>query len=174
MIKPAILYKESLNSCFAKSSLNPADMFYTEQYWQLECHLSNSTWETLQMVSVDQSDNIVGFFNLSIDQGCHFVSSLGALRFLKNKEYDIMFAKDFLEVFLKCFNHFKYNKICFSICMGSPHEKMYNKFIEKYGGKVVGVREKHYRTVDGTIHDMKIYEISRDKFLEKMDQKWKK
>ena len=53
----------------------------------------------------------------------------------------------------------------FSVVIGNPIEKRYDKFIEEYGGRVIGVREQDVRLLDGKFYDVKLYEIFRHEYL---------
>ena len=165
MLKPAILYKEALISCYAKSSMDKRDQYFTEQYWSWDITNKDSNWDGHQFVSVDNSDNVVGFLAATVDRGCHFLHSLGAIRFLKESKYDILFARDFKEFFYLIFRFYKYNKINWTVVIGSPHEKMYDKFVNKYGGRIVGYKKDNWRLQDGTICDLKMYELMRKDFI---------
>ena len=171
MLKPAVLYKDALPACWAKASLDPRNRFYAETYWNFENTVRESNWESHQFVSVDSSDNIVGYISITIDRGCHFVRSLGVLRFDKSGKYDILFARDFKEFFRLMFCYYKYQKMSFSVCIGSPHEKMYDRFCRKYGGRIVGIKKRNFRLMDGTICDQKIYELLIEDFLKKAGDK---
>ena len=133
MLKPALPYQTNLTNCFATASLDPRNRFFADTFWRfIGCE--NDDWSKHQFVSVDNFDDIVGYFEVTIERTCHFVHSLNSIRFLRVKKYDILFAKDFKKLFLLLFCHYKYNKINFDVCVGSPHEPMYNKFVENYGG----------------------------------------
>jgi len=165
MLKPAILYKEALPTCFALASLDDTNKFYSEQYWSFDNGVATTNWDKHQFVSIDSSDNIVGYISVNVDRGCHYVHSLGAIRFLKDSKYDVLFAKDFKTFFLRIFYSYKYNKMNFNICVGSPYEAMYDRFCEKYGGRIIGTRKQHWRLQDGTICDFKLYELPRYEFI---------
>lgn len=173
MLKPAILFKESLPACFVKASTDFSNRFYSESYWTYEHGIKDNNWECHQLVSVDNSDNIVGYFSVTIDRGCHFVHSMSALRFEKGGKYDILFAKDFKKFFMLMFMFYKYNKVGFQVCIGSPYEAMYDKFVNKYGGRIIGFKKDNWKLMDGTICDIKLYEIMREDFEKVIGMKTK-
>jgi len=168
MIKHALLYRNALPNLFSNASLNLENKFYTENFWTYEGNIGNDDWSCHQFVSVDTCDNIVGYFSTTIDRSCYFAHSFAAIRFTKDSKYNIMFAKDFKKIFVLLFDHYKYNKLDFSICIGSPYESMYDRFIEKYGGRIVGIKFKNYKLIDGTICDQKFYELERESFIKKL------
>ncbi|MFA7219191.1 MAG: hypothetical protein WC119_01630 [Synergistaceae bacterium] len=175
MLKPAILYKDALPSCFAIASMNPLNRFVQDTYWNFSDLVSDSQWNSLEFVSVDHSDNIIGILRVTIDRGAHFVYAMMALRFEKDGAYDIAWAKDFKDFFVLLFGYYNFNKIDFEVCIGSPHEIMYDRFCANYGGRIVGTKKKHFCLTDGTIHDIKMYEVSRYDFISAIgEEKWKK
>lgn len=168
MIKHAFLYRNALPRLLSEASLDLENKFYPENYWIYEGNIGNDDWGGHQFVSVDSCDNIIGFFSVSIDRPCYYVHSFGVIRFEKASKYNIMFAKDFKKIFEIFFKHYKYNKLDFSVCIGSPNEKMYDKFVNKYGGRIVGIKRKNFKLIDGTICDQKYYELEREPFVEKL------
>lgn len=38
--------------------------------------------------------------------------------------------------------------------------------ISKYGGRIVGIYEKETKLIDGEYYDVKLYEITRESYLE--------
>ena len=165
MLKPSILYKAQLTDSFAMASIDPSNKYFSDTYWSFESDVYTSNYNGHQFTSVDHYGNIVGFLGVTVDRGCHYVHSLACIRFLKDKKYDILFAKDIKKFFVMMFCQFKYNKLSFSVCVGSPHENMYDRFIQRYNGRVVGIMRNQFRTTDGEIHDTKFYEIMREDLL---------
>jgi hypothetical protein len=43
---------------------------------------------------------------------------------------------------------------------------MYDKFIKKYNGRVVGISKESVRLTDGEFYDVKEYEILKDKYIQ--------
>lgn len=170
MLKQAILYKNSLPSCFAEASMDVRNKFYTNIYWKFDEILDNNEWNKHCFVSVDNSDNVVGFISANIDHNSHFVSDLAMIRLLKESKYDILFAKDIKNFFVRTFTYYKYNKLDFSICIGSPHEYLYDRFASKYGGRIVGIKKRNFKLMDGTICDQKFYEILIEDFLKALEK----
>jgi RimJ/RimL family protein N-acetyltransferase len=62
------------------------------------------------------------------------------------------------------FNKNGFNKINFCVAIGNPAEKMYDKIVRKYGGKIVGIFKNDVRLWDGKIYDTKHYEILKEEF----------
>jgi hypothetical protein len=170
MLKQAVLYKNALPSCFAEASMDVRNKFYTDGYWNCDEIMANSGWSKLSFVSVDSSENIVGLIMAQIDHNSHFASDLSMIRFLKESKYDMLFAKDLKKFFIMIFEYYKYCKLDFSVCIGSPNEKIYDRFAEKYGGRIVGIKKRNFKLMDGTICDQKFYEILIEDFLKALEK----
>ena len=61
----------------------------------------------------------------------------------------------------------KYNfrKIEFTVIVGNPIEKMFDKYIGKYGGRIVGIGKESVKLPDNLFYDSKLYEIFKVDFL---------
>jgi hypothetical protein len=165
MLKQAILYKNCLPSYFAETSMDERNKFYTDIYWRFDDIIDNNEFNKHSFVSVDSSDNIVGFISIYIDRNSHYVYGLEIIRFSRDSKYDILFAKDLKRFFVMMFTYYKYNKLDFTVCVGSPNEKIYDRFVTKYGGRIVGIKKRNFKLMDGTICDQKMYEILIEDFL---------
>ena len=63
------------------------------------------------------------------------------------------------------FERFKFRKLNFSVVIGNPIEKSYDKMIDKYGGRIVGIYKQEIKLIDGEYYDEKLYEITREDYL---------
>ena len=52
-----------------------------------------------------------------------------------------------------------FSKITFSVVVGNHIENAYDKFINKFNGRIVGIKEKECLLSDGNFYDLKMYEI---------------
>lgn len=163
MLKRAILFREQINREMSRVCDDPRCRFYTFRYWDMNVTIDNDNWSRHQFASVDKNDNVMGYISSNVDQKAHFISQISMIRFMDNKY--TAFALDIKNFFLLMFNDYKYRKACFTLLVGSPHEKMYDRFMEKYGGRVVGIFKEHTALPNGQICDEKSYEIFRQPFL---------
>jgi hypothetical protein len=92
------------------------------------------------------------------------------IRFDRKSQYDILFAKDMKKIFMMIFTYYKYNKLDFSVCVESPNEKIYDRFVLRYGGRIVGVKKRNFKLIDGTICDQKYYEILIEDFKKSLEK----
>ena len=50
--------------------------------------------------------------------------------------------------------------------IGNPIEKSYDKMINKYGGRIVGIYKEDVKLIDGEYYDKKLYEILASEYFE--------
>lgn len=163
MLKLAYPYKDQLKVKFMETMFNEKYKYYhSSNFCDYELKLSDSSWTNLDFISVDKHDNILGFLGATIHRGDDMITSLQAINF-----YDLnyAFSKDFHQFITDLFDKFKFRKMVFNVVIGNPAEKMYDKYIKKYNGRVVGIKIKEVKLYDGDFYDQKIYEIFRDDYL---------
>jgi hypothetical protein len=163
MLQPAYLYKDELYKYKCKFALD-------ERYKYFDCSSSmsftidtdDSSWNKIQLVSIDKDNNPVGYFQANIDRAAYNVSSLKIANLTPTANFT--FAKDLQQFFLDLFNKYNFNKINFVVVIGNPAEAMYDKLVSNYGGRVVGVYKNDQKLWDGQIYDLKAYEILKEEF----------
>lgn len=157
MLEPAILHKDSLNRLFALYSLKDEYKFYTcGENVQLIANIHDTNWEGHQFVSVDNGQKILGFMGATVDRNGRFVKNLSLMAFEKGK---MTFIRDFQRFIWRLISYHNYHKIRWSVIVGSPHEKTYDRLCKTYGGRIVGVFENENRLEDGQLYNEKHYEI---------------
>lgn len=172
MLKLAYPYKEQLNQKYIETTVDEKYKYYhADTYADFNIELVDSTWTKLQMVSVNKDDEVTGFFSASIDRGDERISSLLVMNF---GDINFTFSQDFYRFLHDLFLKFNFRKMCFAVVVGNPAEKMYDRYIERYNGRVVGTRKKEVRLFDREYYDLKIYEIFRDDFLAAKEKEHKK
>ncbi len=77
----------------------------------------------------------------------------------------LLFGIDLGQALIDIFDKFKFRKLRFSVIVGNPVEKSYDKMVQKYGGRIVGIYYKEQQLIDGEIYDQKLYEILRENYL---------
>jgi hypothetical protein len=164
MLKPAWAYKDKLQAEYSKIVFSEAYRFYNNaNYWKHEVELSKDSWVHIEYVSVDNTDNVVGYMGADISRPENYVDGLSALNF-KSKG-NVVFSKDFYEFLDSLFTKSDFYKMTFYVVVGNPIEKMYDKFTSKYGGRIVGHYKKHVMLDDGKLYDRKHYEIFKEDYL---------
>ena len=57
------------------------------------------------------------------------------------------------------------NKIEWSVAIGNPIESMYDRVAKRYGGNSFGIAHQACALNDGTLGDMKYYELMRCEYM---------
>ncbi len=157
VLKPAYFYKDALLKQYKDIVFEDKYKYWNcDSWWQYEINIENNSWNKLQFVSVDKNDNIIGYLCASIDRDIHSVTSLGVLNFY---DINVTFSRDLHKFLYNLLYEYKYRKLNFSVVIGNPAEKMYDKYVKKYNGRIVGVQKDHVKLQDNQFHDLKLYEI---------------
>jgi len=161
VLKIAFPYQEQINRAWQSIAFNPKYQYYNaSDWWSYTVEIANNSWETIQMVSVDKYDHVLGFLGVQVDRVPNKVSNVGVINF---GEVNLTFSKDFFQFLTELFTKHKFRKIEWYVVCGNPVEKMYDKIVQRYGGRIVGVRKQAVMIL-GELCDEKIYEIFRTDF----------
>lgn len=169
MLKLAYFYKQQLQEEYQKIIFDEKYKFYfCQSYWDYEFHTStgDSNWYGIEYVSVNKDGDIIGYLGADINRDSNKVNCLKIINF-KNKG-NITFSKDLYNFLMELFTKYKVRKIEFSVVVGNPIEKMYDKYVQKYGGHIAGQYTKYIKLIDGEYYDYKMYEIFREDYLSKI------
>jgi RimJ/RimL family protein N-acetyltransferase len=172
MLDVANKYKESIEELYYNTWYNDKYKFYHNSCFREKRIISDNNWNDCNFVSINKNKRIIGLIGYQIDRTNDFVSCLWIINFSDNK---MTFGKDVGKVIDDIFNKFNFRKIEFSVVVGNPIEKSYDKLIHKYGGRVVGVYKQHTKLIDNKLYDEKIYEIFREDYInhnKKGDLEW--
>lgn len=161
MLEPAIKYKDQLEKL-------QYDIWFNDKYKYWNCsvyyetmNIDNDTWNRHQFVSVYHGNVIVYIsYNISRSENC--AHELSILNFTDNK---IVFGRDIGQALKDIFEKFIFRKLNFTVVVGNPIEKSYDKMIKKYGGRIVGTKKKDVQLIDGKYYDLKLYEIFADDYF---------
>ena len=163
MLYPAKLYEEELTEKFYNIWFSDKNKYWNNDTWYQTIEINNDTWETHQFVSVrEKDDEVVGYISYDIDRQANIVSDIGIINFGDTKA---VFSKDVMQAIDDIFCKFNFKKIEFSVVVGNPAEKIYDKFIAQYGGRVVGTWRNHTKLIDGEAYDTKMYELFREMYI---------
>ncbi|MCL1700775.1 hypothetical protein [Lysinibacillus sp. Bpr_S20] len=158
----AVDHDHKLQALMRKAMLDEKYKYYFySSYFRYDIDVPRDSWNHLQMVSV-KGNEIVGLLGAYIDRETRNVTDLYAINF---HDINYTFSKDFRSFLTDLFDKFYFNKISFKVIKGNEAEKMYDKYIEKYNGRVVGYRKNEVMLLDGKYYDDKIYEITRNEYL---------
>jgi hypothetical protein len=163
MLKLAYTYQDKLNQVYNSIIFQDKYKYYNyDNYWGYTKEVSKDSWNDLEFVSVDKNDNVIGYLRAGISRSADKISTLGIMNFY---DINVTFSKDLYQFLNELFIKFNFRKIEFTVVIGNPAEKMYDKYIEKYGGRIVGTRRQSTRLQDNKYYDVKEYEIFREDYL---------
>ncbi len=157
MLVPAIKYKEELNSKFQDTVLDPYYKFFHMSYPETELLIHDSFWDMVQLVSLNDKNEVIGYLSANIKRPESIISSISAMNF--NRKEKMCFGKDLFKFVDSLLNVYNFLKIKFFVVCGNPVEKTYDKLISKYNGRVVGVFKNDVLLQDNKFYDVKYYEI---------------
>lgn len=164
MLDNAFKYEEQIKYKMLDTWYDEKYMFYHGSPYHEIFELSHNDgdWNSRQFVSLDVKGNLLGLIGYGIDRQNESVNGLGAINFSDNK---LMFGKDIAQVVDDIFCKFNMRKINFSVFVGNPIEKSYDRLIHRYGGRIVGIKEAHCKLIDGNYYDRKEYELFKAEYL---------
>jgi len=161
MLKYAKPYEEQVKKLFAETTF---DMFYkymTLSVYREEHKIPDSTWEGHHFVSL-QGEQIIGYISYWIDRQSDIVSGIHIVHF--EKKYPFTFSRDVITTIKDIFEKFHFRKINVSVVIGNPIERCYDRLIKRAGGRIVGIKKKDVKLIDGQYYDQKLYEILAENY----------
>ena len=105
---------------------------------------------------------LIGYIAYNIARADNSAHSLSIMNFSDNK---VAFGMDLGQALKDIFEKYKFRKLNFTVVVGNPIEKSYDKMIKKYGGRIVGTYKSDVKLIDGEYYDKKSYEILADEYF---------
>ncbi len=169
MLDIAYNHKEALQREYARAIFKPENFYYfSAPYHGYELKIDNDSWENLQFVSVTQTVDtyleINGYFCANISRSTNHVTNMQLIKFKDNISHDLV---RFLR---NLFEKYQFRKIEWFVVIGNPAEKMYDRIIDAWGGRVVGIFREHVRLIDNKLYDIKYYEIFKSAYDARIDK----
>ena len=165
MLDIALKYKSELQSLFQNVVYGSEEYKYWNYagYWDVSSSsVDESDWSSISRVSKDYNNKILGFFKAIVLRDSNKIDGMSIVNF-NLKTCSITFIRD-LESFIEYLFSIGFNKIKFNCVIGNSAERLYDKFIIKYNGRIVGISKQEIKLVDGKYHDVKLYEILRSEY----------
>ncbi len=163
MLKPAILYKDELTKAKQEVAYDPKYRWLDLDYITYTFDIQENNWTWLQMVSIHpKTGKVLGYLSAEVHQKLHGISAMYVCNF---GDPCMTFSRDFEQFFLDLFFLFKYTKVKWGVIVGNPAEGLYDTWIKKHGGRVVGTYIRDKVLWDGTVCDCKVYEVLREEVL---------
>lgn len=132
-----------------------ARLYFSRPALDYELAIERSNENITQLVSVNQAGEVVGYYSYRVNRITNSAYDLNILAFKKSPE----FYQDFFNLFLWMFLKDGLNKVVFNIILGHPAEKWYDWCCNEINGHIVGVFREDVRLTDGSLADIKYYEV---------------
>ena len=171
MLEYAKKHEPKLKELYWDIAFDPFYQFIDYSAFREDIKLPEDTYRQNDFVSVWNGE-IIGHITYSINRIANSVDSFGCVHFGKN--YPYIFGKDLVTALKEIFEKFKFNKISFCVVIGNPIEKTYDKLVQKYGGRIVGIWKQDRRLLDGNLYDSKCYEILAEDYFNTIKNNEKK
>ena len=168
MLVPAFNYAEELKKKMAATWFDEKYKYYNCDTYYSDLKVDDETWNRHQFVSLDKEGNVIGYIKYNINRQTCNCNGLAIINFTDNKS---VFGMDLGQALIDIFERFKFRKLNFSVVIGNPIEKSYDKMINKYGGRIVGIYKQEVKLIDGEYYDEKLYEITREDYLKSVKSK---
>lgn len=161
MIKPAIIFEDELKNKFRNIWFNDFYKYYDFGTYYEDIELAKDTWKTHQFVSIDKTDNIIGYISYDINRQTNNVYNFGVISF---EPFNLTFGKDLHKVIDDIFNKFNFHKLSFFVCTKNPIKSYYDRMIKKHNGRFVGIQYNEVKLVDNKLYDVALYELSKQSY----------
>ena len=165
MLDVAIRHREELIERFRAVWFDEKYKYWNCTNYYEEWDVVESTWNRHQFVSLGKQGKMIGYIGYHIDRANDFVYGLNIINFTDNK---ITFGLDGGQAIKDIFEKYHFRKINFSVVVGNPIEKTYDRMIERYGGTFCGYQRRNVKLIDGQFYDEKLYEIFDDEYRRKV------
>lgn len=162
MLDIAINHIEELKQKMNSIWFDEKYKFYNNDLYYSDFKVDDDTWNRHQFVSLDKNGCVIGYIGYSVSRQTHSCSNLAIINFSDNK---MIFGTDLGQALKDIFEKFKFKKLNFKVVIGNPIEKSYDKMINKYGGRVVGIYSDETKLIDGEYYPVKLYEILRENYM---------
>ena len=166
MIDFANKYVDKVNNLLMETSLDiKYKYFYVDNYSKISYEPEKTTWNKMDFVYLDENKEVTGLISVALDRP-YPVAKITMIH--KGGGFDFIIGVK--QIIKKLFVDYKIPKIIWGVLIGNKAEILYDRFVIKNGGKIVGIYHKHVMALDGEICDFKMYEILREDFIEKIEK----
>jgi hypothetical protein len=162
MLKMAALYAKEITELDCELSQTEYGRYLYTPDIDTSYKPDGAVWSSIDKVSVSDG-KVIGYFHCRVDRLIPAALGLWIINYTMNKS--ITFSRDFAKYIDDIFVFYGMAKLNYSVYVGNPAEKQWDKFTFKYGGRIVGTKERDIMLMDGTIVDLKMYELTRENYL---------
>jgi len=164
MLDVAIRYENEVRDELRSTWFDERYKYYAYTNYYEDWKPEENTWSKHEFVSLREG-KVIGYMSYAIARESASVYGLGIINF--EKEPSLIFAVDLGTILKDIFDKYCFRKLSFSVVVGNPIEKSYDKMCRKYGGRIVGTKKDHTRLIDGLFYDEKLYEILREDYVKR-------
>ena len=157
MLAFALDYEDALRRTDRANWMNPNAKWYYVGGWEKEIVIDKDTWDKIQMISVDSEGIIHGYFTVDVNEMLNRLHSMAVINY--GSKCDIVFSKDFYQFLKYLFVDKCFHKLEWTVVIGNPIEKMYDRFCKKAGGNIIGISHDSIMLRDRKPYNLKHYEV---------------
>jgi hypothetical protein len=171
MLEYAKKHENRLRELFTDVAFDPFHQFEQYTNYREIFKLPEDTWDANHFVSVYNND-VLGMIGCQIKRAENSACGLRIIHFggaEAPRRY--VFGKDVMTAVKDIFEKYRFNKLNFVVVRGNPIEKTYDKLIERYNGRIVGVKEQEAMLIDGKLYDVKEYEILAGRYFGRIEKR---
>lgn len=125
----------------------------------------NGDWNGRNFVSINSDGKIIGYIHYSICRTADYVDDFGAVNFSDDPKDKYIFGKDLRQVIDDIFLKFNHNRLEFTVVEDNPIRKTYFKLVNKYGGRIIGVKHCVVKLINGEVANKVYFEILRSDYI---------
>ena len=162
MLDLAINHVDELQKQFRSTWFKEKYKFWNFTNYYDGTEIEESTWNKHQFASLDSTGNVIGYIGYHIDRSAEVIDGLNIINFSENR---VVFGMDAGQVLKDIFEKFNFRKLAFMVVVGNPIEESYDKMIQRYGGRIVGIQRQQAKLIDGQFYDVKLYEIFAEDYF---------
>ena len=144
MIKPAQLYTEELKSLHCETWYDPKYIYYHSDIGTQELQFSDNNYER-HSFAILENNEVVGYISYRVNWASKVAYNFGIID----------------DIFMK----YKMNKMEFFAFSDNPVIKHYYNFINRFGGREVGILKESTLLMDGKLHDSVMFELFAKDYL---------
>jgi hypothetical protein len=164
MLALAIQYAPQLQEYYQRTLTDEKYRYYMHGIRRYFIPIEPDDTNKLQYVSLGAYGNVLGLFECNLNRETMTAYEITAIRFTPG--YDPEFAADMYRFVVDViFQQYGMQRVIYNVIKGNKAEKLYDRIIERYGGRIVGTFTNEVRLYDGKLYDVKYYEMLREYFL---------
>ena len=161
MLKPALLYENQLREKEITSLYDIDNMYYHGWTGGELTNIKTDNYDVHQFVSVDASDNVIGYITYNV---CHASLSVDRVGIVSFDKGNLIFIKDVYQAIHDIFYKYNLNRLEWFCFADNPAIRGYRKFINRVGGKQCGYKRQCTMLLDHKLHDLVEFEILKNEF----------